>query len=313
MANNYEVYEQIKELDNNAATNMSRDRIRSALRNYYYNVFMSAYEITGLDEELAAEQEDYIKRKLWADGTVAARDVKTLGILVFCTYGVSKQTLYDTPAEVTLVNEREVSRRLIPTGPQTVNKDVVLIYGQHNRKGIKDYVYFLVDKIVDAEMTLRTNLIVQKIPFIFPVDDDNEAQVKQFMKKVLNDEVSIGLPSGNKGVVTVLQTGAPYIIDKLKAYIITLHGEILNYLGIDSSAVNSTGVNITADEVNSNNQLINTNSKNIVKTVQSGFDKVNSLFGRDIKITAVNEPVDSIHDIDYNRNLEVEEEGDGNV
>lgn len=51
--------------------------------NKYYNIWMSKFKWTGLDEEMASQEENFIMRKFWSDGTVVARPIKNTDLMVF--------------------------------------------------------------------------------------------------------------------------------------------------------------------------------------------------------------------------------------
>lgn len=299
MANKYEFFETHKDYDNQN-TNCTRQRITTNLRNFYYNLWMNKFKYNGLDEECKEQQANYIMRKLWSDGTLACRKMKAIDMLVFCPYSEAKQNLYDFPEKVELINERDVSTRIIPNTIQTVNKDVCLIYAQPNHKPVRMYVDYVIDKIVDLEMILRTNTILQKMPFVLKVDDTNKSQLQDFMRRLLNDEVCITLNGKDLTDIDSLITNTPYIADKLKNLIETLHGEILTYLGIDNTGM-ITACNQTADEVNSNNAVINDSINSIEMTIKSGIERINKVFDRNITIECTSKPVDSFHDATYSR------------
>jgi hypothetical protein len=103
-----------------------RLRTKQNYINKTFNLWMSKFKWEGLDEEIAAEQENFIMRKFWSDGTIAARVEEKTGVLVFAPYAGYEFNLYDYPSKVNLVNLRGASQQLIPAGPQVVGKDVVL-------------------------------------------------------------------------------------------------------------------------------------------------------------------------------------------
>ena len=62
------------------------DLASKAKQNYinkYYNIWMSKFKWTGLDEEMAAQEENFIMRKFWSDGTVVAKPIKNTDLMVF--------------------------------------------------------------------------------------------------------------------------------------------------------------------------------------------------------------------------------------
>lgn len=309
MSNNYDFFDDMEAYEEaTSGSSVTKSKIRFNLRNFYYNIWQSAYKITGLDEDYNYEQEIYIKRKLWADGLVAVKPIKNTDMLVFAPATESKKGLYGFPARIQMVNEFDVSRAIIPKGEQIVNKDVCLIYGQPNLKPVSVYVFHQIDKIVQAEAILKTNLMTQKLPFVLACTEENEKQIKKFLNSVLKDDLAVSTALTDKDAISILNTNPQYIVDKLKAYITTIHNEILTYLGIDNSAVNSVGVNISVDEVNANNCLITTAQNSLCKTIKDCLNRVNTVFGRSLAIEPLNGVVDSIHDRKQEQSIENKEE-----
>ena len=65
---------------------------------------MDKFEWSGLDEENAAQQKDFIMRKFWGMGTVACRPIENTDLLVFAPYAAATYNLYDYPETVSLIN-----------------------------------------------------------------------------------------------------------------------------------------------------------------------------------------------------------------
>ena len=136
--------------------------------NKYFNLFMNAYEIKGLDYQ----QKDFMLRRFWGDGRIAlfmlkGKDGRAItsidhpkGVPVLTPYAPILFNIYDFPTQVNLINRRGV--KFIPSTSQVVDKDVVIGYAQRNKKSVFTIVDYYVKKIVDVEMTIRTNLKSQK-------------------------------------------------------------------------------------------------------------------------------------------------------
>lgn len=262
--------------------------------NKYYNLWMNKFEFSGLDEDQKEQQSNFIMRKLWSDGTVAARYMRNIDQLVFCPYAVHTINMYDFAESVDLVNLHGVSTRVIPEGPQTVNKDVVIINAQPNRKSIYSIVKSYVDKIVEVEAVINTNLNLQKIPFFASLTEGDEDQVKDIIQRIMNNEIAVF--ARTKLPITAVNTNTPYIIDKLKQYEVSIENELLTFLGVDNSGVAEKKAQMIVDEVNANNDQINDYGTSIEDTMREGLDRLNAVFGRNVAITAKSMPVDSVSD-----------------
>ena len=191
----------------------------------YYNLFMGAYKFKGI----TPEQQEYILRKLWAEGKISAfivegtkleeNEVPTNvnqypnGMIAFVPFAPFMFNINDWPIQVNLVNVRGAT--FIPTTPQIVNKDVVIGYAQKSKKSVLSIVDFYLQKIVDVEMTIRVQLKSHKAPWLIATTPENEAKLKALFNKISNDEEVLYLSASEMEALKTLQSGQQYIIDKL--------------------------------------------------------------------------------------------------
>ena len=91
-------------------------------------------------------------------------------------------------------------------------------------------------------------------------------------------------------------TQAPYIVDKLRTYEISLENELLTFLGIDNSGSGQKAAQLTVDEVNATNDSINEYGYSIEDEINRWLDVLNRTFGKNIHIKSRTIAVDSIYD-----------------
>lgn len=251
--------------------------------NRYYNIWMSKFKWSGLDEENKEQEENYIMRKGWSDGQIAIRQIKNTDLLAFMPFKAATYNMYDFPETVNLVNERSVSTALIPNTPQIVNKDVVIGYFVPSHKPICDVVRHYCNLMVQAEMVINVNLSLQNMPFLIGVDPEDEKKMRDIVDKILNNEIVVFADLQALQKIQSLVTATPYLVDKLKMYIKTLEEELLTIFGIDNNNGNNQQ-NIVIDAINANNDIINQYNYSIVGEMNKWIDRVNKLFNRNISI-----------------------------
>lgn len=262
-------------------------RIKTNLMNKYYNIFMNSMEWT----DLSREQEDYIMRKFWAEGQIAAFDFKAIDDIGFAPFSVCGIGLYDVPVDVLLVNERNIPG--IPSNMLKVDKNVVLGYFQRNHKPVKMMVEWYVSRMAQVEMVINTNLELHKMPWVVGVSDQDTTRARNTINKILNNEIVVFMSLDEVQNVQALVTNTPYIIDKLYAYKNNLESELLTYLGIDNSQIDVD--KLAVDQINANNQLINSNAKGYEKELKKFCDKIQEVLGYKISVKTTTEPVMSVH------------------
>lgn len=267
----------------------------------YFNLFMGAYKFKGI----TYQQQDFILRKLWAEGKISAfivegtklaegevpTDVNEYpnGMIAFAPFAPFMYDIYDFPIQVNLIALR--GAKFIPQTPQIVGKDVVLGYAQKSKKSVLSIVDFYLTKIVDVEMTIRVQLKSHKAPWLVATSPEDEAKLKNLFKRIESDEEVLYLSAQEIDALKVLQGGNAYIIDKLYQYKQALENELLTYLGIDNLGIMEKKEHLTNDEVASNNDLINDHSDNFLSCLQNFCKSIKEVFGYEISVEATSSPV----------------------
>lgn len=251
--------------------------IKQTYYNKFYTLFMSNYEWEGIDYQA----EDFLMRRFWADGTVSAFKLKHTNQPVFCPYAPIDYNLYDYPVHLTLIDRRGVG--FIPSTPQTVDKDVVIGYAQKNKKPVREIIDWYATKIADIEMAIRQNLRAIQTPYVFKGDKYAEQQFKNITEKINACDDNIYL-TDDSNQITVLNTGANYMVDKLYNYKQALENEVLTYLGVNNIGSAEKKEHLITAEVDSNNQLINQNGENFVSMMESFCKRIKEVLGIEISV-----------------------------
>lgn len=270
--------------------------VRNNLYNKYYNVWMSKFKWNGLDENNKEQQENYIMRKLWSDGKLALRNINNTGLLAMCPFAENSYNFLDFPDTITLVNKRGVSESIIPSGLQVVNKDVAIVYCNPAHKSIEYVVNYFIDRIIQVEVLINNNLKIQNMPFVISVTEEDKDQFDDIINRILNNELVVFSSVGDINKLQNFTTTAPFIVDKLKAYEVSLENELLTVLGIDNSGVQAKKAQMLVDEVNSNNDIINDYGQAIEDELKKWLDRANKVLNRNITIEAKSKPIESTHD-----------------
>ena len=145
-----------------------------ATKTFYRNKYYSLWMGTRHFPELTRDQERYLKKSFWRTGTTAAFIIpgskpdptmeellsnsssKTLilehqlqpnGVLEFADYAPIQYNVNDLPSIVSLIPRRGAT--FIPSNPQIVNKDVVIMWAHESHKSVSALVNYYIDLIVD--------------------------------------------------------------------------------------------------------------------------------------------------------------------
>ena len=269
---------------------------RNDLKNFYllkyFNLFMNAYKFNGLDYQ----QKDFLLRKMWAVGQLAAFKLKAeteeypQGLLVLCPFATSKLNIYDYPIEVSLIRLKAVN--FIPTTPQKVDKDVVIGFAQRNKRPVLSLVEALIDKIVDVEMVLRTSLKSQKTPWVVGYTPESEFQKQKIKDNLDSDEPYLFMDVSDINQFKSLVGGANYVCDKLYNLKQCYENELKEYLGINNLGINEKKEHLVTSEVEVNNESIESHGECFLDCLKEFCERITNVLGYSVSVE-LNKP-DSI-------------------
>lgn len=267
-------------------------KYKSIYLNRYYNLFMKYFKFNGLDKN----QANYLMRKFWDTGTVAAFDIKNTDEIGLCQWVANKWNMYDLPEEIQLINKWNLP--FFPKGNQVVDKDVVIGWINPNHKPIKLVVDEYADRMAQVDMVINTNLQLHKMPFLVSTSPENQQKIKDVLNRILNNEIAVFTDADDANAFNAITTDAPYIIDKLYSYKAQLESELLTILGMDNPIVDNTGrlQNITVDQENSNNAQINQAQETMTACLEDFFDRVKEVLGYTITFETLVKPVESVYE-----------------
>lgn len=276
----------------------------------FYGIFLNAFEFPELDQE----QQHYLLKRFWKDGCVnvfvaegtkpdktmegliANKSISSItmneednGLLVITPFAVVQWNIYDFPTIIQPINVR--GAQFIPNTRMIVNKDCVIGYAHTSHTPIRSLVRFYINKIVDVENTISTNLFVHKLPRLVVVSPEDRARVSELVERIEAGEHKLFLDAEDyQAIKQVLESGGTYIIDKLYQYKQALENELLTLLGIDNIGLEKRE-RLVVDEANSNNDLINDNNDCFLDTLKAFCKQVSEILGYPLSVKAKASPV----------------------
>lgn len=296
----------------------------------YYGMFLNGFEFPELDPE----QSHYLLKQFWKNGKISAfilegsvKD-KTLvdsqsnsnkssiasagdypnGLLVFTQFAESQWNIYDFPTVILPINTRGAT--FIESKNMLVNKDCVVGYAHTSHSSIRELVMFYIDKIVDVEMTINTNIFVHKLPRLIVCSPEDKKRVENLMTKIENNEHILFLDAEDfVAIKNVLDSGGSYIIDKLYQYKKALENELLTMLGIDNIGLEKAE-RLIVDEANSNNAVINDHSDCFLDTMKAFCEQVTKILKFPLSVRAKSSPAVSEKVKEDKSNLDEEDTKD---
>lgn len=270
-----------------------RDQIKFYYTEKFYNKFLNNFDFKGT---LDYQQINYIMRKFWSTGTIGAfrRDIydesRPWEAIVFAPWIINgKYNCYDFPIGLTFINTRAVS--YIPSKEFTIDEDAVIGYIQRNKKSIYSSIEAMIEKLVDFEMTIRTNLKAQKTPWMFGVSPENEDKMKLLWENLDSDDPKLFVALEDLKDAKALVSGANYNIDKLEQQRQQCENEILTRIAINNIGVMEKKEHFTVGEVDANQQQIESSGNEFLDCLQEFFDRIETTLKHKVSVELRNKPV----------------------
>ena len=154
---------------------------------------------------------------------------------------------------------------------------------------------------------MRSSRKAQSQGWLFTFDPEDREQAKIMQEALDLDEPYIFVPLGQPDKCKGINNGAPYILDKLEQDRQKVENDILTILGVNNVGVGEKKEDLIVDEVNANNQDIEESDNIFQNQLEDDFKRVNSCFGKKIKVIDMNE-MHMGEDLDYNEDEEEDEE-----
>lgn len=235
---------------------------------YYLTYFLNVYTGNYWFEELEEEENYFIFRELFYDGQVAIYN--NLGQLVFTPFAPSKYNIYNSPTKCTLINLRNVP--FIPSGEQTINKDVVIIYAQRNKLSIIGTIQNKIEELANIDLAIQANLRAHKMPIGIIANEENKLHLDDINNAIEDGDTNIFIDVDDIESFKAITSGAPYILDKLYRQKLDVINEVLNILGVNTNP-HEKQERLIVDEVNSNNEYVGVLENNLTYALNKACER----------------------------------------
>lgn len=255
--------------------------VNNATYSDYYNrlkiLATSLFIWDGLDDIAGYGASRFLEIALFEDGRATFLKDPTRNYMALRVNPNDKPNIYDIPTKV-LAYSFEFNK-------QYDIDDVVYIMNNNLQKPTFETLQLFAYRLFDTERTIDVNLIAQKTPILIEGDTKTILTLKNvYMQYSGNTPFIFGSKQFDlNNRLSVLNTNAPYLIDKLELHKHEIWNEALTYLGINNSNTDKKERLIT-DEVNSNNELINYYLNCFYTTRKQACDKINEKYGLNIKL-----------------------------
>lgn len=242
----------------------------------YYNrlteLAISMFEWQNLPETV---DQSFLEMCLFSDGMCIFFQDEVLGYLgLQCMIG-GKLNVYRIPMERRAYATNGYQRELDGTNS-------VIIFNNYLHTNSMLDVEMFSKRLYNLDRAIDVNANAQKTPVLIQCDESQRLTMKNLYKQYEGNEPFI---FGSKGLdangLKVLQTGAPYVADKLYELKTQIWNEALTYLGISNINVVKKERMIT-DEVTRNQGGTVASRYSRLESRRQACKQINEMFGLDI-------------------------------
>lgn len=255
----------------------------------FKKVALSVFEWVNLPKSMDAK---YLEKCLYYNGMATLLKDKNFGFINTNCCSAGDVNIYGLPTKLECYSYNFNSRRTLYTGllpniskerqEYLENSQCILVQNDWDREPTAGSMELFALRLYEAERTIDTNIKAQKTPVLILVDEKQRLTLQNIYNQYDgNQPVVFGdknnLADSNQ-IIKAIETGAPYVADKITDYKKEIWNEALTFLGINNIMVDKKERLIT-DEANSNNELINLNLQSYLAPRQEACKQFNEKFG----------------------------------
>lgn len=217
----------------------------------------------------------YLELALFADGKAVFFVDEALGYLALRTTYSGEMDVYRIP----------IRRRALAANGY--NKDLdkdnsVIIFNNLLHTNSMNSIEMYARRLYDLDRTIDINAKAQKTPLFLQCDEKQRLTLHNiYMKYDGNEPVIMGDNKLNPNAISVINTQAPYVGDRLYELKTQIWNEALTYLGISNNNVVKKERLIT-DEVSRNNSGTVASRYSRLSARQEACKQINKMFGLNI-------------------------------
>lgn len=263
--------------------NRAKEKWESALLNnrtflQYYNrlteLAICMYEWRNLPSTI---DERFLELALYSDGMAVFFKDEVLGYLALQVMIGGELDVYRVPLLRTAYATNGYNMPLDATNS-------VIIFNNNLRTNSMLDVEMYSRRLYEIERTIDVNVKAQKTPTLIKCNENQRLTLKNlYMKYDGNEPFIFGEKDLDPESMKVLQTGAPYVADKLNILKRQIWNEALTYLGIDNANTEKKE-RLISDEVTSNLGGVAAQRFTRLNARRKAAKQINEMFGLNIEV-----------------------------
>lgn len=250
--------------------------LNNATFRQYYNrlteLSISMFEWKNLPDSVDPR---FIELTLFTDGQAVFFHDDVLGYLVLQNAKGGTFNVYRIPKERRAFAVNGYSKDL-------TDNDSVIIFNNYLHTNSRLDVEMFARRLYNLDRAIDVNANAQKTPVLIQCDETQRLTMMNLYKQYDGNEPFIfGDKNLNPNAIKVLQTGAPFVADKLNQLKTQIWNEALTYLGISNTNVTKKERLISDEVIRSQGGTIASRYSRL-ESRREACKKINKMFGLDI-------------------------------
>lgn len=249
-------------------------------------VALSMFEWVNLPNSMDSR---YLELCLYHYGQASLLKDRLYGFINTKASSAGKINIYGLPTELNCYSyEYQTTRRVyngLPYDNEEIRKEnetsgCILVQNTFERYPTEQSLELFAWRLYNAERTCDVNINAMRTPVIIICDDKQRHTITQILNQYNGNEIQIVGDKNQIGenFIKAVKTDAPIVFDKVMEHKKQIWNEALTFLGINN-IIEEKKERLVADEVNSNNELINLNLQSFLAPRQLACKQFNDKFG----------------------------------
>lgn len=253
--------------------------LRKALRAYYKNIAIGMFDWEGFNDNIPIR---YPERWLYENGACVYCEPDGMeGMLLPVALTNINKNIYGEPAEWRAIGIGEYASKINSKTLDPTNS--VLIRNDELYENSAAYVNYMIEQMINVELTMRMNINANKMPFMFRGNQNTALQNKNTFIDIYECEPVIFKEVFAKEEFEILNNEVPFIAQDLSKVYDVYSFRILSYLGIKSIPLEKNE-RLLVDEIGANDQ-----EREYIRTARleqrkTACDEIKKIFNIDVTV-----------------------------
>lgn len=284
-----------------SVNSVSKDLNDLTFTDYFYRLMLLARSVFKWEGLPNGIDEKWIEKYLFMYGRCMFFKDSEKGFMVAKCADNGILNYYDEPTGLT-----PIATNYTFNSPRLENyTEAVEIRNNDDRIATRHTILLYAARLAEVTRTIDVNVAAQKTPVLVVGTDKQMISLKQVYRQWKeNAPVIFGDKALSDTPLTVLNTSAPYVVDKLQDYKHDLWNEVMTFLGLNNANTDKRE-RLVADEVSANDAQIEQSAQVMLKARQQAAERINALFDTNITVSLRNpveisgvEPEDDESEVD---------------